>query len=117
MTSRYRLAHERSEIVAYVETQRRLVLSITNQIFNTSNQDSKFELSVIIIVFTSSSLKTFVQNSRNVYADKTISNDKTICDDKTIREDKIIYDEKFIRASKKISRTKQRKIIHKANKF
>ncbi len=123
MTSRYRLAHERSEIVAYVEIQRRLIILIINQISNTSNQDSKFELNVIIIVFTSSSLRIFVHDSRNVYADKTIANDKTIRDDeknrddKIIRENKIIYDEKSIRASKKISRTKQRKVIHKVNKF
>ncbi len=119
MTSRYRFAHERFEIVAYVEIQRRLIILIINQIFNTSNQDSKFELSVIIIVFTSSSLRTSVHDSRNVYVDKTIANDKTVRDDeknrddKTIREDKIIYDEKSIRASKKVSRTKQRKVIHK----
>ncbi len=123
MTSRYRLAHERSEIVAYIEIQRRLIILIINQIFNTFNQDSKFEFNVIIIVFTSSSLKTSVHNSRNVYVDKTIANNKTIRDDeknrddKTIRENKIIYDEKSICASKKISRTKQRKIIHKINKF
>jgi histone H3/H4 len=83
----------------------------------------KFELNVIIIVFISSFLRTFVHDSRNVYIDKTIADDKTIRDDeknrddKTIRENKIIYDEKFIRVSKKISRTKQRKIIHKINKF
>jgi hypothetical protein len=75
-------------------------------------------------VFTSSSLKTFVHDSKNVYVDKIISNDKTIRDDeknrddKKIREDTIIYDGKFIRANKKkISRTKQRKIIYKVNKF
>ncbi len=124
MTSRYRFAHERSEIVAYVEIQKRLILLFINQIFNTFNQDSKFELSVINIVFTSSSLRTSVHDSKNAYVDKTISDDKTVRDDeknrddKTIREDKIIYDEKFIRANKKkISRTKQRKIIHKVNKF
>ncbi len=123
MTSRYCFAHERFEIVVYVEIQRRLIILIINQIFNTFNQDSKFELNVIVIVFTSFFLKIFVHDSRNVYADKTIANDKTIrddeknCNDKTIRENKIIYDEKFIRANKKISRTKQRKIIHKINKF
>jgi hypothetical protein len=121
MTSRYRSAHERFEIV---EIQRRLILLSINQIFNTFNQDSKFELKVINIVFISSSLRTSVHDSRNAYVDKTISDDKTVRDDeknrddKTIREDKIIYDETFIRASKKkISRTKQRKVIHKANKF
>ncbi len=124
MTSRYCSARERSEIVAYVEIQRRLILLFINQIFNTFNQDSKFEFSVINIVFTSSSLRTSVHDSKNVYIDKTISDDKTIRDDeknrddKTIREDKIIYDEKSIRASKKkISRIKQRKVIHKASKF
>ncbi len=112
MTSRYRFAHKRFKIVVYVEIQRCLIILIINQIFNTFNQDSKFELNVIIIVFTSFFLRTFVHDSRNVYVDKIITNDKTIRDDEknrddeTIREDKIIYDEKFIRANKKVSRIK-----------
>ncbi len=75
-------------------------------------------------MFTSSLLKTFVYDSKNVYVDKTILNNKTIRDDeksrddKIVRENKVIYDKKFIRANKKkISRIKQRKIIHKINKF
>jgi hypothetical protein len=37
MTSRYRLAYERFEIVAYVEIQRRLIILIIIQISNTFN--------------------------------------------------------------------------------
>ncbi len=68
-------------------------------------------------MFTSSSLNTFVHDSRNVYIDKTVRDDAKNRDDKTNREDKIIYDEKSIRTNKKVSRTKQRKVMHKINKF
>jgi hypothetical protein len=93
MTSQYRFAHKRFKIVVYIEIQKRLMILIINKIFYTFNQDSKFELNVILIVFTSFSLRIFIHDSRNVYVDKTIANDKTIRDDEKNRDDKTIRED------------------------
>jgi hypothetical protein len=104
MTSNRRSAHERSDIAAYAEVQRRQTLNIANassnlvqRIVNSDAFESK--LNIIFTIFISSS-----------------SSDRAFFDDKTL--DDIITTRKTIEkkyAVKKKSRINKRSVIHKVN--
>jgi hypothetical protein len=104
MTSNRRSAHERSNIAAYAEVQRRRALNIVNansnlvqRIVNSDASESK--LNIIFTIFTSSS-----SFDRVFFDDKTLDNITTIR--KTIEK-------KY--AVKKKSRINKRFVIYKIN--
>jgi hypothetical protein len=104
MTSNRRSAHERLNIAAYVEVQRRQVLNIVNASSNLvqriiNSNASELKLNIIFIIFTSSSFF-----DRVFFDDKTFKN--IITTSKTIEK-------KY--AIKKKSRINKQFVIHKVN--
>jgi histone H3/H4 len=95
MTSKRLFAHQRSETIAYVETQRRRQLNITSEKTNVDHF-SNSTLSSVFTMFTSSSSRT------------------ASVDDKIFTTDRKSIEKKY---AKKMSRVKKRKIIHKASVY